>query len=108
MRSLPHYLLHSGATVLRAYATYRPLAVFFTVGLGLVAVSLLGIGRFLYFYWAEGGAGHVQSLVLSAAVFLLGFQVLLIGLLADLVAANRRLTEEVLVRLRRLESEQPS
>lgn len=104
MRSVPHYLLHSGATVLRAYATYRPLAVFTTVGALLIALGLAGIGRFIYYYLTEGGGGHVQSLVLAAAVFTVGFQVLLIGLLADLVAANRRLAEEALVRLRRLEA----
>lgn len=104
VRSVPHYLLFSGASILRAYATYRPLAVFFGVGGVLVAAGAAGIGRFVYFYFTEGGAGHIQSLVLAAAVFTVGFQVLLIGLLADLVAANRRLTEEALVRLRRLES----
>lgn len=103
MRGLPHYLLHSGAAILRAYATYRPLAVFFSAGLALIAMGSVGIVRFLYYFVTEGGAGHVQSLVLSAAVVTVGFQVLLIGLLADLVAANRRLIEEALVRLRRVE-----
>lgn len=105
MRSMPQYLLHSGATIVRAYATYRPLAVFMTVGALLAVVGTVGIGRFLYFFVTEGGGGHVQSLVLAAAVFTVGFQVMLIGLLADLVAANRRLTEEVLVRVRRLEAQ---
>jgi glycosyltransferase involved in cell wall biosynthesis len=105
MRSIPHYLLHSGATVLRAYATYRPLAIFLTVGIALIALGAVGIGRFLYYYVTEGGAGHVQSLVLAAALVIVGFQVLLIGLVADLVAANRRLVEEALVRLRRLEAD---
>ena len=103
MRSLPHYLLHSGATILRAYATYRPLAVFFPIGLALILLGGVGIGRFIYYYFTEGGAGHVQSLILAGILTMIGFFVLLIGLLADLVAANRRLTEEALVRLRRLE-----
>jgi glycosyltransferase involved in cell wall biosynthesis len=104
MRGMPHYLLHSGATILRAYATYRPLTVFSFIGMCLIALSSVFILRFLYFYFTEGGAGHIQSLVLSAAIMLLGFQVLLIGLLADLISANRKLLEEVLVRLRRLEA----
>ncbi len=103
MRSVPDYLVHSAATIVRAFATYRPLAVFFTLGALLILLGSAGIGRFVYYYVTEGGGGHVQSLVLSAAVFVVGFQVLLIGLLADLVAANRRLAEETLVRLRRLE-----
>jgi glycosyltransferase involved in cell wall biosynthesis len=103
MRSLPHYLLHSGATILRAYATYRPLAVFFPIGLVLILLGGAGIGRFMYYYFTEGGAGHVQSLILAGVLTMIGFFVLLIGLLADLISANRRLTEEALVRLRRLE-----
>jgi hypothetical protein len=105
MRSIPHYLLQSGATVTRAYATYRPLAIFLTVGLALISIGAVGIARFLYYYVTEGGAGHVQSLVLAATLVVVGFQVLLIGLVADLVAANRRLVEEALVRLRRLEAD---
>jgi hypothetical protein len=105
MRSIPHYLLHSGATVLRAYATYRPLAIFLPIGTTLIGVGTIGIGRFLYYYVTEGGAGHVQSLVLSAMLVMIGLIILLNGLLADLVAANRRLEEEVLVRLRRLEAD---
>lgn len=104
MRGMPQYLAHSAATIVRAYATYRPLAVFFSAGALLIGLGSVGIGRFVYFYVTEGGAGHIQSLVLAAAVFTVGFQVLLIGLLADLVAANRRLAEEALVRLRRLEA----
>ncbi len=105
MRNMPHYLLHSGATVLRAFATYRPLAVFLPIGIILIAIGSIGIGRFIYYYVTEGGAGHIQSLVLAATLVIVGFLVLLIGLVADLVAANRRLVEEALVRLRRLEAE---
>ncbi|MBI4506675.1 MAG: glycosyltransferase family 2 protein [Chloroflexi bacterium] len=105
MRSTWGYLKASGATIVRTYAMYQPLKVFAYVGAALCAVGLVGVARFLYFYVTEGGAGHVQSLVLSAALLVLGFQTFLIGLLADLIAANRRLLEEVLYRLRRREAE---
>jgi glycosyltransferase involved in cell wall biosynthesis len=105
-RSMPHYLLHSTATIVRSYATYRPLAVFTVVGLLLLAVGSAGIMRFMYYWFTEGGAGHIQSVVLSGAFFAVGFNVLLIGIVADLVASNRRLMEEVLVRLRRLEADE--
>jgi len=103
MRSTWTYLKHSAATIVRVYAMYEPLKVFFYIGLGILAAGLAGVGRFLYFYFTGGAAGHVQSLVLSAAFLIVGFQVLLIGLLADLIAANRRLIEEVLYRLKKLE-----
>ena len=105
MRSMPHYVAYSGATIVRAFATYHPLAVFVGIGAPLLVLGLLGILRFLFYWITEGGAGHIQSLVLSAALLILGSFVLLFGLLADQNATNRQLTEEVLVRLRRLEAE---
>jgi glycosyltransferase involved in cell wall biosynthesis len=64
--SLPSYLLHSATTLLRAYVTYRPLVVFTLVGAVFLAVGSAGILRVLYYYVTEGGAGHVQSVMLAA------------------------------------------
>jgi len=47
--------------------------------------------------------GHVQSLILMAVLLIVGFQICLIGLLADLVSANRKIMEETLYRLRKVE-----
>ncbi len=99
--SLPAYLLHSAITVLRAYVTYRPLAVFTLVGAGFLAVGTAGILRFLYYFVTEGGAGHIQSLVLAGALWSVGVMIVLSGLQADVAAANRRLAEEALYELRR-------
>lgn len=104
-KSIGQYIQRSGATLLRSYATYQPLKVFLAIGAVILLVGLAGIGRFLYFYSIGSGSGHIQSLVLSGALLAIGFQVGLIGMLADLIAANRRLGEETLYRLRRLESE---
>jgi len=101
MSSLPSYLLHSGVTMLRAFATYRPLAVFTAVGALFLAVGTAGVLRFLYFFVTEGGAGHVQSLVLAGTLWSVGVMIVLGGLQADLTAANRRLAEEALYELRR-------
>lgn len=101
MNNLPHYLANSTATIVRAYAFYRPLRVFTTIGLiALLAGTLIGV-RFLIAYFSQGGAGHIQSLILAAVLLIAGFQTLLIGLVADLIGANRKIMEEVLVRLRR-------
>jgi hypothetical protein len=90
--------------MVRVYAMYEPLKVFSYIGAALLLVGGLVVARFLYFYLTGTGAGHIQSLVLAGAVLAIGFQVLLIGLLADLIGANRRLLEEALYRLKRLES----
>ena len=57
----------------------------------------------MYFYIIGQGAGHVQSVILSGVLLIIGFQVLLIGLVADLIAFNRKILEEALYRLRHLE-----
>jgi glycosyltransferase involved in cell wall biosynthesis len=103
MRSLPQYLVNSGATILRAYTMYRPLRVFLAIGGALVLVGLVIGVRFLFFYFAGRGMGHVQSLILAAILTIVGFQVCLIGLMADLVGFNRKILEETLYRVRQLE-----
>jgi glycosyltransferase involved in cell wall biosynthesis len=105
MHSVRHYVANSALTILRSYALYRPLRVF--VGLGLLML-LAGIAigvRFLFFYFNGQGAGHIQSLILAAILCIIGVQTLLIGLVADLVGFNRKIMEDVLFRLRRLEAE---
>ncbi len=103
MRGIPHYLTHSGETILRAYTMYRPLRVFTLIG-GILLLSGIALGiRFLYFYFSGQGSGHVQSVILAAVLGIIGFQTLLIGLLADLISFNRKISEQLLYRLRRLE-----
>ena len=63
------------------------------------AISL----RFLYYYFTAGGVGHLQSLILSAVLLIVGFQIMLIGLMADVLSANRKLIEELLYRVRSIE-----
>lgn len=103
MRGIPHYIARSGGTILRAYTMYRPLRVLTTLGTLLIVLGTLPGIRFLYLKFNGQGVGHVQSLILGAILFTVGFQVLLIGLAADLIACNRKILEELLYRMRRLE-----
>jgi len=59
--------------------------------------------RFLYFYFNGAGDGHIQSLILAAIFFIIGFQVYMIGMLADVIGFNRKLIEETLLRVKRVE-----
>lgn len=106
MQNIPHYLANSITTILRAYTMYRPLRVFSAIGGLMILAGVFGGIRFIYFYFTEGGAGHVQSVILTAILLIVGFQVLLIGLVADLIGFNRKILEEVLFRLRKLEMEE--
>ena len=106
IRNIPSFLALSVVTILRFYIMYRPLQVFMTMGGGLIAGGMVLGLRFLYFFWqGGGGAGHVQSLILAAILTIVGFQVCLIGLIADLVRLNRKMLEETLYRVRRMRLE---
>jgi len=101
--SIPQYLWRSGTQMARAYVTYEPLRTFVFLAALLMLGALVLFGRFLVAYVDNGGHGHVQSLILGAVLAIGSFQVLAIGILSDLLAANRRLIERVLLRVRRIE-----
>ena len=103
MRTTPEYLWRSTLTMFRIYTLYQPLRVFASIGAFCsLAGFLIGL-RFLYFYISAGGQGHVQSLILMATLFTVGFLMLVLGVVADLLAANRRLVEDLRLRVRSLE-----
>jgi glycosyltransferase involved in cell wall biosynthesis len=107
IRSVPSFLALSAVTILRFYSMYRPLRVFMTAGLTLLAVAIaLGL-RFLFFYLQGGGAGHVQSLILATILSVIGVQIVVVGLIADSISLNRKISEEILYRMRRREFETP-
>jgi len=95
------YLRKSIPTILRIYALYEPLRTFLYIGGALFIVGMLGVGRFLFFWFVGEGGGHIQSLVVSAVLLIIGFQVGMLGVLADLISVNRRLNEEILYRMRK-------
>lgn len=106
-RSIPQFISVTALTIVRVYAMYNPLRVF--VGIGMIA-ALIGIApiiRFLWFYFTDGGQGHVQSLIIGGALLVLGFLTILLGALADLIARNRLLLEQTLERIRVLEERLP-
>jgi glycosyltransferase involved in cell wall biosynthesis len=98
------YIKRSAATIVRIYASYEPLKVFSYVGGLLFAIGLLISLRFVYYYYYGTGLGHMQSLILSAVLLIVGFQIVLIGLVADLIGGSRKLLEDLVYRIRDLES----
>ena len=99
------YLKNSGSTIVRVYTMYEPLKVFTFIGSITFAAGFLISVRFLYFYFINEGSGHLQSLLLSAVLLIVGFQILLMGLVADVISANRKLIEDLLYRVRTIELE---
>ncbi|MHC4476818.1 MAG: glycosyltransferase family 2 protein [Planctomycetota bacterium] len=109
--SITEYIKRQAVTIIRMYTMYQPLKVFFYVGTALFFLGALGVSRFLYYFFTGGGGGHIQSLVLSGVLIVLGFMLLMIGLVADVVSFNRQLIEDTLYRVRKMElrllSEEP-
>jgi glycosyltransferase involved in cell wall biosynthesis len=101
------YVTRSAATIVRIYALYNPLRVFTGLGAALLAGGFVIGARFLYHYLTVGGGGRVQSLILAAVLLIAGFQAILFGLIADLIGSNRRMIEDTLLRVRRLELDEP-
>jgi len=97
------YIKKSGATIIRIYSMYRPLQVFLTLGLISFLVGFFIGVRFLYFYFNGQGNGHIQSLILASTLITTGFQLGVFGLLADAIAANRKINDELLYRIKKLE-----
>lgn len=101
-----HFITSQIGTILRSYTMYRPLRVFSAIsGLMILGGLVLGI-RYLYFLLNGLGSGHIQSVILAAVLWIVGFQVFLIGLVADLIGFNRKIMEEVLYRVRKSEMEE--
>jgi hypothetical protein len=102
-KSIPQFISRQLVTMARAYTTYNPLRSFATIGIVLALIGTLPILRFLWF-WATGdGSGHIQSLVLGGAFLVLGVVTGLMGILADLIGANRKLMEQSLTKLHLIE-----
>jgi glycosyltransferase involved in cell wall biosynthesis len=97
------YVKRSGATILRIYAMYEPLKVFLLLGSALLGAGLILGLRYAWYWWLGDITGHVQSAILSVLLLILGFQTLQWGIMADLIASNRKLLEDVLYRVRTME-----
>ena len=98
--SIPSYIKRSIITITRIFIIYRPFRFFAAISLILLLLSTVIGARFLFHYFNGEGDGHVQSLVLAGALLGMSFQALLIAFVADILAANRKLLEDIRFRQR--------
>ncbi len=104
--SMWSYVKKSIAIILRTYVMYQPLKAF-TYLAAFPALIGLAIGfRFLFYRWMGDYGGHVQSLILGCTFLLMGFLTFMIGLLADMMAANRKILQDTQYHVRKAEYEQ--
>lgn len=107
VKSIPNYVKRSLVTILRVFVIYRPLTLFVRISAVLGALGIAIGLRYMVFYFHHHGGGHVQSLILAAVLVMLAAVSLMIGLVADLIATNRKLMEQIDFRLQRLEHVAP-
>ena len=101
--SMWRYMKRSASVITRSFVMYKPLKFFGTLGTIIFALGvLLGI-RFLVYLGMGEGSGHVQSLILTAVLLMIGFQTIIMGLLGDTVAANRKILEDVQYHVRKMD-----
>lgn len=105
-----NFIKRQAATIVRTYATYEPLKTFFYLSLPFFTISFFLFIRLTYIFIREGFnlPGHVQSLVVASVAMIVGFLVIMFGLIADRIGDNRRLMDEILYRIRNQESDNKS
>lgn len=102
VRSIPNYIKRSVGTIFRVFLIYRPLTLFVWAGLLAIGFGVATGARFLY-YFMTGDTGHTQSVVLAALSMILGALLLVVAMIAELISVNRKLSEQILFRIKRLE-----
>ncbi len=102
-----HFIKRQAATIVRAYATYEPLKTFFYLSLPFLIIAAILLARLAVLFLTEGleRSAHIQSLIVAVMFLIVGFLVLIVGLLADRISDSRRLMEEILYRLRAQEAQ---
>ena len=97
------YIKKSMLTIVRTYLMYRPLYFFFMLG---SILALVGVGffvRYFVFFCSGEGGGHLQSLILARTFLIVGFQTIVVGLLGDVISANRKILQDVQYHVRKMD-----
>jgi glycosyltransferase involved in cell wall biosynthesis len=101
--SMGAYVRRNSISIFRIYAQYEPLKVFWSAGAAMGVVALAVWGRFLVSWFQGEGAGHVQSLILGAVLFMAAMLLFALGVIGDLLAAQRTLSQRTFEKVRRIE-----
>lgn len=104
-KNMYQHIWKSTSTIFQSYAMHEPFKIFFTLGAIIFILGTLPMLRYLWLVITHGDpiAGHLQSLVAGAVLIIVGFLTIVLGIIADLIAINRRLLEENLHKLRQIQ-----
>jgi len=101
IKSIPRHIAKSLTVILRVFSLYNFIKIFITLGIVLFIIGVIPIIRFIYFYFIDGGQGHIQSLIIGTMMTLIGFITIAIALLASAIDWNRKLIEDILYRTKK-------
>lgn len=104
IKSIPRYVMRSVVTMARIYTMYEPLKTFFGLGMFFTAIGSIALVRFMIDHFIRSHGGHIQSVVIGSMCILVGAGCFVVGLLGDILSANRKMEEEILYRLRKKET----
>src|SRR5919199_1443729 len=101
--SMSSYVRRNAVAIARIYAQYEPLKVFMTLAFLLFLAALIPWVRFVVAYVDGNGAGHVQSLIFGAVLFNAAVVLAALGIIGDLLFAQRIMAQRIFERVRRIE-----
>ena len=102
-KSTASYIKRSAFVIIRSFMMYKPLKFFSILGGLISTVGVVFIIRWFIFYMQGHGEGNLQSLVLSAMLIMIGVQFIIAGLQADIIAANRKILEDIQYKVRKMD-----
>lgn len=105
IKSIPNHIIKSLSVIFRTFTLYKPMRVFLVIGGFLFILGIIPIIRFIYFYYNGSGAGHIQSLIVGTMIVLIGFITTVMAMLASAIGWNRKLIEELLFRIKKIEKQ---
>ncbi len=99
------HIFSSMMTIIRSYLMYKPFKIFVSSGILIGLVGSLPFWRFLILRIISQDAlgAHIQSLIAGSVLIILGVLLIALGLIGELIAINRKLHEDVLYRLRKIQ-----
>ncbi len=103
VKNIFDYIFKSMKTTIRMFIVYRPFRFFISLAFLVGLLGLILVSRFVYYYFIGDGNGHIQSLIFAAIFLISSVQLSIIAILGDLLSVNRKLLEDIQIRIKKLE-----
>ncbi len=102
-KSMWAYIKRSASVIIRSFMMYKPLKFFGAIGSIVIVIGAIFAVRFFVGFFMGYGDLYIKSLIFSVLLVLLGTQTVITGLQADIIAANRKILEDIQYRMRKVD-----